>query len=240
MGSFGRGGPGGGPPGSGFMGRGGFGGGPPGSGFSGRGGFGDRRDRGDDGGGRGRGPGGRGGFGDPSEFIRRLDDNGDGTISPDEVDERRREFFADRFGLDFSRPVRVDDVRRRLSSRNGRGSGNDGDAEADAAAYRVEGADRLNRKSYRVRGPELSGRLPSWWEQRDRNGDGQITLGEYMTFPSDRTVQEFRRHDSNRDGIITASEAEIVDERESPDESQEPGPEEKPENEEGTEEEEGS
>jgi hypothetical protein len=204
----------------------------------GRGGFGDRRGRGDEGGGRGRGdegggrgrgPGGRGGFGDPSQFIARLDRNGDGTIGPDEVDERGRRFFGERFQIDFSRPVRVEDVRRRLGSRDDRNSRGDNESEEDSAAYRVEGADQhKGRKSFRIGDPELTARLPSRLAQRDRNGDGQVTLGEFMVRPSDRDAAEFRRLDSNRDGIITAREAGVDDEAGGPDRDEDAGPDERP------------
>lgn len=90
------------------------GGGFPGGGFSG-GGRGDRGDRGGGergGGERGGGErgGGRGGF-DPTEMLRRMDQNGNGTIEPNEVSGRGGGFvrgMAERAGLDPNQPLPID------------------------------------------------------------------------------------------------------------------------------------
>ena len=49
--------------------------------------------------------------------------------------------------------------------------------------------------------------LPSWFKTRDANGDGQVAMSEYSRTWSDRTVNEFRRHDRDGDGMVTAREA---------------------------------
>jgi hypothetical protein len=65
------------------------------------------------------------------------------------------------------------------------------------------------RHSYRFsRGTDkLPTGLPSWFKSRDTNGDGQVSLSEYSRTMSESTVAEFRRYDSNDDGMITAKEA---------------------------------
>jgi hypothetical protein len=187
------------------------GGGPPG-GFR-RGG--DDSERGDD---RGRGRGGRGGRGgfDPTEMIRRWDQNGDGVIQPDEIDERRRQFMADRMGIDFSRPVPVEEIGRRIQERmrereegrsRERERRNEQEEEVKEDSYRVTGAERLkNRMSYRSTVPALPDGLPSWWD-RDANQDGQVTLAEYIGNERGRTFDAFSDLDMNRDGVVTAQEA---------------------------------
>jgi EF hand len=47
--------------------------------------------------------------------------------------------------------------------------------------------------------------LPSWFEQRDRDGDGQVGLYEWRQ--SGDALDEFLRIDSNNDGLVTAEEA---------------------------------
>jgi hypothetical protein len=49
--------------------------------------------------------------------------------------------------------------------------------------------------------------VPGWFEDRDRNGDGQITMAEYADRWTDELVDEFFSWDTNGDGVITVSEA---------------------------------
>jgi hypothetical protein len=65
------------------------------------------------------------------------------------------------------------------------------------------------RHSYRFSraADKLPTGLPSWFKSRDTNGDGQVSMSEYSRTMSESTVAEFRRYDSNDDGIITAKEA---------------------------------
>ena len=150
-------------------------------------------------------------------MIRRWDQNGDGVIQPDEIDERRRQFMSDRMGIDFSRPVPVEDIGRRIQERmrqqqEGRSREgerqNEQEEEANRDAYRVTGAEQLkNRMSYRSTGPALPDGLPSWWD-RDANQDGQVTLAEYVGSERGRTFDAFSELDMNRDGVVTAREAQ--------------------------------
>lgn len=206
----------------------GFGGGPPG-GFPGgpqsgppegfrRGGEDGERGRGGGDGERGGRFGGRGGF-DPTDMIRRMDQNGDGMIQPDEIDERRREFISERFGVDFSKPVSIEDIARgfqdRMRERDaGRGSEQARQAqqkkkeEVPQDSYRKTGAERLqNRKSYRSAGPALPEGMPEWWATKDVDQDGQVTLAEYVGRDRSSSFDRFSDLDSNGDGIVTAREA---------------------------------
>ena len=49
--------------------------------------------------------------------------------------------------------------------------------------------------------------LPGWFAERDRNGDGQLSLAEYAPSGSRETVASFTRLDANRDGLLTGEEA---------------------------------
>ena len=48
--------------------------------------------------------------------------------------------------------------------------------------------------------------LPQWFIDKDRNGDGQITMAQYATNWTPALVAEFNKYDLNHDGIITAEE----------------------------------
>ncbi len=201
--------------GRGGFGRGGFGGGD--SAGRGRGGFG--------GGDSGRGGSGRGGF-DPSRMVSFLDPDNDGTIDLAQLDEGRRRMASmvlGRLGVDTDKPIKVDELRKRIEDRaNGRTTGNsrrDRNAEPETAkvkaSYRIEGSSKFNgRQSYRREEPtELRG-MPSWWD-RDDNQDGQVSLAEFLVSKSASRLrgqlQEFDEYDLNEDGIITSNEAEIVE-----------------------------
>jgi hypothetical protein len=155
-------------------------------------------------------------------MIRRMDQNGDGVIAPDEIDERRRRFMSEGMGIDFSQPVRVEEIAQRIQERMTRGQ-EDARAreqarqaeekekeEAALASYRVTGTEQLkNRRSYRVQAAALPDKLPSWWS-RDENQDGQITLAEYLGSQRDKSFDEFTDLDTNRDGVVTAHEAHMA------------------------------
>lgn len=125
-------------------GRGGFRGrgGPPGGGFQ-RGGEFQRGSGAPRWGGRGRGGppggdsqdsrgswGGRGGFAgnggfDPVQMLSRMDRNGDGQLSPEEVPDRVKQFLAPRLqqqGIDISKPIDLNAMREKM---NGNKESND-------------------------------------------------------------------------------------------------------------------
>jgi subtilisin-like proprotein convertase family protein len=75
----------------------------------------------------------------------------------------------------------------------------DGDVSEDelAAYYYREMSARDN---------DLSDVLPSWFFERDSNGDRQIDMVEFTDQWDDAKVEEFTALDSNRDGILTSDE----------------------------------
>jgi hypothetical protein len=48
--------------------------------------------------------------------------------------------------------------------------------------------------------------MPDWWKDRDKNGDGQISMSEYLTSRSNDAVDQFDKLDKNRDGLIVPDE----------------------------------
>jgi hypothetical protein len=55
--------------------------------------------------------------------------------------------------------------------------------------------------------------LPSWFIEKDTNGDGQITMDEYTPVWTPDKAAEFDRYDLNHDGIITAEEVLKVEKK---------------------------
>ena len=111
---------GGGPPGGGFGGGppgGGFGGGPPGGGFGGG-----------PPGGYSRGGSDRGGSDRMTEMLAASDANHDGKLDLHEVPEYRRPFvkmMMDRAGIDSSKPVKIEDIKKKMEERSRGESGGD-------------------------------------------------------------------------------------------------------------------
>ena len=202
-------------PDSGFSGR--------GAGGSGRGGFagpgqdnqqsgraGGRGFRGREfGGGGDRGRGGRGGRGDRGSdnanmlvmMVQRMDANGDGTLQPNEVDERRRQMLSERLKIDFSKPISVAAITRKAG----------GDSKEQSNSFEVEGSQVAGARIYsQGSARKLPTKLPDWWESKDKNIDGQITMVEFLKDRSTKEINEFSDYDINGDGVVTAGEAEAV------------------------------
>lgn len=66
-----------------------------------------------------------------------------------------------------------------------------------------------DRRSYRVitAQEKLPEGLPGWFTDKDRNGDGQVSMHEYSRRWTDSTARRFLGLDKNDDGLITADEA---------------------------------
>ncbi len=52
----------------------------------------------------------------------------------------------------------------------------------------------------------LSSNLPKWFVDRDRDGDGQLTLREFAPNDGVGVVRQFREYDRNQDGVIVPRE----------------------------------
>jgi Ca2+-binding EF-hand superfamily protein len=67
-------------------------------------------------------------------------------------------------------------------------------------------AETPRRPKYFVAPEQLPVGLPSWFFGADRDGDGQITLAEFIADGGPERVTEFQRWDHNGDGVITPEE----------------------------------
>lgn len=80
----------------------------------------------------------------------------------------------------------------------------EGASDADLEA--LLGGDDVPRKKFFVPAHRLPAGLPSWFLERDQDGDAQLELREFAPKPTPSDLQEFRRYDLNGDGLITAGE----------------------------------
>lgn len=120
----------------------------------------------------------------------KSDANGDGVITLDELTARLEHNYRKRDGGDSS-----DRRSKRERSKRSRPEKKEGEQD--------------ERRSYRFTPPHerLPDGLPSWFRDRDQNGDGQVAMHEYSRSWSDSRAREFARYDGNGDGVITPAEA---------------------------------
>ena len=75
----------------------------------------------------------------------------------------------------------------------------------------VDSTDKLPRKypdaPFHVPAKERLNSLPNWFSQRDKNGDGQLSLAEFSPNRSRESVKAFQKLDTNRDGLVTPQES---------------------------------
>ena len=118
-----------------------------------------------------------------------------------------------------------EDRPRNDDSDRGRGSRGDAEERSDKSVESKNGKKRVYtasalgggtsksekapRRSFRFTPPveRLPSGLPDWFTSKDKNHDGQVSMHEYSRSWSDRTAGEFRRHDLDGDGVVTAKEA---------------------------------
>ncbi len=178
-------------------------------------GFGDggRGDFGGDGGefgGRGFSPGGfgggdfggRGGGFDPSEFLGRMDQNEDGYLDGDELENSRGpiRYMLESQGIDIARGVSLRDAEKMMKK---------------AAEDRMRGGssrddrDRSRGDSRGTKPPEkirVTVDLPGEYASGDVNLDGQISFAEWMAWKGRSAMGQFDLHDHNLDGFLTPKE----------------------------------
>lgn len=142
--------------------------------------------------------------GSPSE----IDDDRDGSIT-------LREFESHVFEFGKNRSIRlVDPDDEEILDNNtnpatshanppnqeNRGTGA---TETDERSTRTK---RRTGTKYYIKGSRLPSNLPAWFVEKDKNGDGQISLSEYSPRQTNAELRAFRVLDTNNDGVITARE----------------------------------
>ncbi len=168
--------------------RGGSGGGFPPGGFGGGfppGGFG----------------GDRGGF-DPSQFLVRIDENDDGFLDPDELENSRgpiRSMLEAR-GIDISRGVDLKEAGKAMKKAMEERSGGGSDREGRSRSRGDSGGPKPPEKI------RVTLDLPSEYTSGDTNGDGQVSFAEWVLWKGRAAITQFDAFDHNRDGYLTPKE----------------------------------
>lgn len=152
-----------------------------------------------------------------SETLARYDRNRNQYVDKDEITRR----FAGN-PLDFDRNqdgrLSLDELAVRYARRREAKSNQANDNQSAQKSNRGKTADTGSpdlfggRRSYRSAGrSESTEGLPGYFSDRDRNGDGQISMAEFMQEApqdwNDADVEKFFDTDFNEDGVITKSEA---------------------------------
>jgi hypothetical protein len=138
--------------------------------------------------------------GNPQE----ADKNGDGKISLDELTDRMASFGQRRGdgGGDGpgNPPASPGDVRTSRGSPGGPSS---------SAGGKLAAVSPLPSRPRRYVTPagRLPEGLPTWFNERDADGDGQVAMAEYATSWTEAKAAEFSSLDRNGDGLISPQEA---------------------------------
>jgi Ca2+-binding EF-hand superfamily protein len=66
--------------------------------------------------------------------------------------------------------------------------------------------DARRKLKYFVPRTHLPEGLPSWFVNRDADGDGQLTIAEFSPKATRTQLDQFTRYDANGDGLITSAE----------------------------------
>ena len=170
---------------------------------------------------------GRRGFASPDAFFDRLDQNGNGTIDPDEVPERMRPFL-ERMGVEATQPLTRESFSQSFQRAREQSGGRRGEAQdrsnsdaspqaprgmvtpnqaagnAQSTPERGDSQSRRRGRSGRFRGDENSDSTSGDRPRRGRFGDGGDD-------PAERTQQFTQRildrYDRNSDGVLASDEA---------------------------------
>ncbi len=151
--------------------------------------------------------------------VHRYDANGDGHLDSDEWTAMHGQPAA--ADLDGDGRITSDEFARyaanygagrriRLSTRSEGATDAPTGAEvagaADGTSDNVTTPTELDRRrDLRYFAPLPSG-TPGWFIERDADGDAQLTLTEYSPRLRAPEVAEFKRYDTNGDGLLTAAE----------------------------------
>jgi hypothetical protein len=129
-------------------------------------------------------------------LLSKYDTNGNRVLDEDEW----KQISGDPEKADTNRDKRItydELVARVANKRRVKEVGSTGNSYGDLRSYRLATAtEKL---------PEEG--LPSWFNDRDRDHDGQVSMHEWSRSWNSSTVRDFTSKDADGDGIITVAEA---------------------------------
>jgi hypothetical protein len=141
------------------------------------------------------------------KMFSKLDANGDGLLSPDEMPAALRNELG-RWDTNHDRFISLDEYWAYYQGRLGAlseqvASGQLGGMPGGAGPAPLPPGKEESRATV-YRAGNLPAGLPPWFYQLDTDGDGQVGLYEWKK--SGRPFEEFDRIDRNGDGFITVAE----------------------------------
>lgn len=171
---------------------------------------------GDEAGGGGSRFGGFGGF-SSGDFLRRLDENGNGRLDEEEISDRIRPMIEAR-GLDPTGGISFEEFENaRDQMRSEFGGGDDGGrrrgfggGDEGGRGYSRDG-DRNNDRSNTEKKPQprVTFDLPASHAAADTDHDGQLGMYEWRRW-NGHSLREFFELDANSDGFVTPREVYLV------------------------------
>lgn len=130
--------------------------------------------------------------------FKERDRNGDGFLNVDEMHDSLR---ADLARWDVNKDGLIDLNEYKAFAANRYQAGPQNNAQPVVSMIIEE---ELERRPVIFRAGKLPKELPSWFEQLDTDGDGQVALYEWRQ--GKRDLDEFKSLDRNDDGYLTAEE----------------------------------
>lgn len=200
---------------------GGQGGGPGGPGGGGRGGWGGGGQGGPGGGwGGGQGgPGGGGGGFDPTAFLKRMDQNGNNQLDPNEMSDRFRQMMGPQLqaaGIDATKPISFDKISEAFQKMRGQQGGQPANGQPQTAATTPTTTNTktaaTNTSTVRGFDEPVSYTLVPGFDVPPGSplADGRPIEEKYPERIIERVNLALERYDTNKDGIIDSSELNNV------------------------------
>lgn len=146
-----------------------------------------------------------------SERMRQFDRNRDGFLTKEELSRfsgNPMDFDRNRDGKLSESELTVRYARRREGREEAQANDDRNRRRDDDRKRKSDPPDVFgDRKSYRSTPRSLPEGLPRFFEDKDGDRDGQVTMTEYATEWNEDVIAAFFRNDLNGDGIITVAEA---------------------------------
>lgn len=160
--------------------------------------------------------GGRGGDGGQEEraqrfaqmMMSRYDRDGNGVAERDKGEWENMRGDPNEIDRNHDGRIDRDELVARIAGFMNRGGDRGGERGGDRGGEQPNESKDSGRKSYRFLAPSerFPNGLPDWFQDKDRNEDGQVTMAEFSSFWSDSEAKKFSRYDLNDDGIVTPDE----------------------------------